>query len=107
MVLLWMGTTSTLNTQPIRRQYKLQPITMEETTRDTTRIVHERLVGYSCASCSFRAVCGRVEVELVEELMKSFQILLNYTPDLACRNLWLKSEKVSLFLADSVSFSLV
>ena len=39
--------------------------------------------------------------------MKSFEILLNSTPDLACRNLWLKSEKVSLFLADSFSFSQV
>lgn len=39
--------------------------------------------------------------------MKSFEILLNSTPDLTCRNLWLRSEKVSLFIADRVSFSLV
>ena len=36
--------------------------------------------------------------------MKSVEILLNSSPDLACRNLWLKSGKVSLFIADSVSF---
>ena len=42
---LWMGTTWTKNAQPIRRQYsKFQPITMEETTLDTIRIVHEELI---------------------------------------------------------------
>ena len=47
-----------------------------------------------------------VEVEFrAGELMKSSEILLNSTPDLTCRNLWLRSEKVSLFIADRVSFS--
>ena len=45
MLPVWMGTTRTSNTQPIRRQYsKFQPITMEETTLDTIRIVHEELI---------------------------------------------------------------
>lgn len=43
-----------------------------------------------------------VELCLEVVLMKSSEVLYNPKPDLACRNVWLKSEKVSLFLADGV-----
>lgn len=54
---------------------------------------------------AFDLFWGLVEFCLAENLMKIFEILCNSTPDLACRNVLLKTGKVSLFLADSVSFT--
>lgn len=70
-------------------------------------IVHEVSLALVLSVGCFQICEQLVEVELAKNLMKSFEILCSSSSDLACRNLWLESQKVSLFLVYRVSFTLI